>query len=61
VTSDARPDAHARLAALELGLPAIVGIHEDIAGFRDGQHIVMDSKRGVVFERPPALWEARPD
>ena len=28
VTSDARPDAHARLAALELGLPAIVGIHE---------------------------------
>jgi pyruvate kinase len=61
VTSDSRPDAHARLAALELGLPAIVGIHEDIAGFRDGQHIVMDSKRGVVFERPPALWEARPD
>jgi pyruvate kinase len=61
VTSDARPDAHARLAALELGLPAIVGIHEDVDGFRDGQHIVMDSKRGVVFERPPALWEARPD
>jgi pyruvate kinase len=61
VTSDARPDAHARLAALELGLPAIVGIHEDVACFHDGQHIVMDSKRGVVFERPPALWEARPD
>jgi pyruvate kinase len=61
VTSDARPDAHARLAALELGLPAIVGIHESVDGFRDGQHIVMDSKRGVVFERPPALWEARPD
>ena len=61
VTSDARPDAHARLAALELGLPAIIGIHESVDGFSDGQHIVMDSKRGVVFERPPALWEARPD
>jgi pyruvate kinase len=61
VTSDARPDAHARLAAQELGLPAIVGVQERIDGFRDGQHIVMDSKRGVVFERPPALWEARPD
>jgi pyruvate kinase len=61
VAADARPDAHARLAALELGLPAIVGIQESIDGFGDGQHIVMDSKRGVVFERPPALWEARPD
>ena len=61
VTSDARPDAHARLAAQELGLPAIVGVHESLDGFRDGQHVVMDSKRGVVFERPPALWEARPD
>jgi pyruvate kinase len=61
VTSDARPDAHARLAALELGLPAVVGIHESVDDFSDGQHIVMDSKRGVVFERPPALWEARPD
>ncbi len=61
VTSDARPDAHCRLAALEMGLPAVVGVREGIEQFTDGQHIVMDTKRGVVFERPPALWEARPD
>lgn len=61
ITSDARPGAHCRLVALEMGLPAIIGIREGIEQFTDGQHIVMDTKRGVVFERPPALWEARPD
>jgi len=61
VTADARPDAHCRLAALEMGLPAIVGIREEIEQFADGQQIVMDTKRGLVYERPPALWEARPD
>ena len=61
ITSDTRPDAHCRLAALEMGLPAVIGVHEGIEQFVDGQQIVLDTKRGLVYERPPALWEARPD
>ena len=58
ISADARPDAHCRLAALELGLPAIVAVSDGIEGLADGMHVVMDSKRGIVFERPPALWRS---
>ncbi len=58
ITADARPNAHCRLAALETGLPAIIGVKEGIEHFTDGQHIVMDTKRGLVYERPPALWRS---
>jgi pyruvate kinase len=61
ITADTRPDSHSRLAALEMGLPAILGVSEGIERFEDGMHIVMDSKRGVIYERPPALWRARDD
>ncbi|OQA44041.1 MAG: Pyruvate kinase [Chloroflexi bacterium ADurb.Bin325] len=59
ITTDARPGAHCRLAALELGLPTIVGVQESIDTLTDGMHIVMDTKRGLVYERPPALWRPR--
>jgi pyruvate kinase len=61
ITADTRPDSHSRLAALEMGLPAILGVNEGIDRFVDGMQIVMDSKRGVIYERPPALWRARDD
>ena len=61
ISADGRANAHCRLAAMELGLPAIVGIEGDLDQFTDGQNIVMDSKRGVIFERPPALWEPEPE
>ncbi len=56
VTADPRPEAHCRLAALELGLPAVVGVEDGVEALTDGMHIVMDTKRGLVYERPPALW-----
>ena len=59
ITADARPEAHCRLAALELGLPAVVGVGDGIGTLTDGMHIVMDTKRGLVYERPPALWRSR--
>jgi pyruvate kinase len=61
ITADARPESHSRLCALEMGLPAILGVSEGIQGFEDGMRIVMDSKRGVIYERPPALWRSRDD
>lgn len=59
ITADTRPDSHCRLAALEMGLPAIVGVTEGIEGLKDGMHVVMDAKRGLVYERPPALWHSQ--
>jgi pyruvate kinase len=61
ISADVRPEAHCRLVALEMGLPAIVGVTEGIEGLKDGMHVVMDSKRGIVFERPPALWRSQDD
>ena len=61
VTSNAAPDAHCRLVALEMGLPAVVGIDADLDVFTNGMHIVMDARRGVVYERPPALWRSADD
>jgi pyruvate kinase len=58
ITADAGADAHCRLVALQLGLPAVVGVTEGIAVFQDGMQIVMDTKRGIVYERPPALWRS---
>ena len=61
ITADTRPDSHSRLAVLEMGLPAVLGVSEGVEQFEDGMHIVMDSKRGLIYERPPALWRGRDD
>ena len=58
ITADASPDSHCRLVALEIGLPAVVGVEAAIEELQDGMQIVMDSKRGLVYERPPALWRS---
>lgn len=58
ISSDARPDSHCRLISLEIGLPAIVSVREGLEPFADGMHIVMDTKRGLIYERPPALWRS---
>ena len=58
ITADTGANSHCRLVALEMGLPAVVGVAEGIDVFEDGMHIVMDTKRGLVYERPPALWRS---
>jgi pyruvate kinase len=55
VSSDASPDSHCRLIALEMGLPAVVGVREGIESLVDGMEVVLDAKRGVVYERPESL------
>ncbi len=59
ITADTGANSHCRLVALEIGLPAVVGVTEGIDVFEDGMHIVMDAKRGLVYERPPALWRSQ--
>ena len=55
VTSDSSPDSHCRLLAMEMGIPAVVGIREGVEALPDGLQVVLDAKRGLVFERPQAL------
>jgi pyruvate kinase len=55
VTADPNPDSHCRLLAMEMGIPAVVGIREGVEALPDGMQIVLDAKRGLVFERPRAL------
>jgi pyruvate kinase len=55
VTTDASQETHSRQLALEMGLPAVVGIRESIDVLQNGMQVVLDAKRGVVYERPRAL------
>jgi pyruvate kinase len=55
VTADPNPDSHCRLLAMEMGIPAVVGIREGLDALPDGMQVVLDAKRGLVFERPQAL------
>ncbi len=36
----------------------VIGIHESIEVLIDGLQVVLDAKRGVVYERPQALAHA---
>jgi pyruvate kinase len=53
-----RGDAHCRLLAVEMGLPAVVGIREGVDALPDGMQVVLDAKRGVVYEMPQTLVHA---
>jgi pyruvate kinase len=52
VTAGSSEDAQGRMLAVEMGLPAVIGIQESIEVLTDGMPVVLDAKRGVVYERP---------
>jgi pyruvate kinase len=60
ITEQGDADAHCRLAALELGLPAIVGVTGGLDALTDGLEVGLDPMRGLVFERPRALMAQVP-
>jgi pyruvate kinase len=55
VTADAAEDSYSRLLALEIGIPAVVGVGDDLEALRDGMEVVLDAEWGVIYDRPPAL------
>jgi pyruvate kinase len=55
VTADIAENSYSRLLALEIGIPAVIGVREDLEALRDGMEVVLDAERGVVYDRPPAL------
>ena len=55
VTGDVAEDSYSRLLALEIGIPAVIGVREDLEALRDGMEVVLDAEWGVIYDRPPAL------
>jgi pyruvate kinase len=55
VTADAAEDSYCRLLALEIGIPAVIGVGESMEELSDGMEVVLDAEWGVVYDRPPAL------
>lgn len=55
VTASTDQDARTRLIALEMGIPAVLGSREGIDRLADGMRVVLDAKRGLVYERPQTL------
>jgi pyruvate kinase len=55
VTADAAEDSYSRLLALEIGIPAVVGVGDNMEALRDGIEVVLDAEWGVIYDRPPAL------
>lgn len=50
VSADGGPDSHCYLLAIDLGLPAVVGV-DNIDVLEEGQWVILDAERGVVVER----------
>jgi pyruvate kinase len=55
VTASTDQDARCRLLAMEMGIPAVIGAREGIEMLSDGMRVVLDAKRGLVYERPQTL------
>ena len=48
------PTAHTAILARELGIPAVVGLGNEILALQDGQRIILDGERGMVYVDPEA-------
>ena len=46
------PTSHTAILARELGIPAVVGLGEQILTISDGQHLILDGEHGQVFIEP---------
>jgi pyruvate kinase len=55
VTAANDQDTRDRMIAMEMGLPAVIGIREGVEAIPDGMRVVLDAKRGLVYERPQTL------
>jgi pyruvate kinase len=49
VTQHGGPGCHAYLLAMELGIPAIVGVENALEHLKEGMEITMDTGRGLIY------------
>src|SRR4030095_9965986 len=51
-TASGGPTSHSAILARELGIPAVVGLGNEILSVRDGQQLIVDGDGGKVFIDP---------
>ena len=51
-TASGGPTSHSAILARELGIPAVVGLGDEILALQDGQRIILDGENGKVFVDP---------
>jgi phosphohistidine swiveling domain-containing protein len=49
ITQQGGPSCHAYLLAMELGIPAIVGVENALERLTEGMEITMNTKRGLIY------------
>ncbi|MCE9635970.1 MAG: phosphoenolpyruvate--protein phosphotransferase [Planctomycetes bacterium] len=59
VTAVGGPTSHTAIIARNLGLPAVVGLGDQVAALADGQIVIVDGLKGVVIVDPDAATLAR--
>ncbi len=62
-TSEGGPTSHTAIIARALGIPAVVGIDDEILGVASGTQVILDGKEGFVLVDPTAaeVGQARQD
>jgi phosphocarrier protein FPr len=55
VTAHGGPTSHAAVLARSLGIPAVVGVGEPLAGVREGTPLALDGGTGIVYVHPDAM------
>jgi len=51
--------AHAAIIARSLGIPAVVGVGDELADIDDGEQVVVDGEDGVVIAEPSEETQRR--
>ncbi len=51
ISASGGPDAHCHTLALELGIPAVVGVEDGIDSLPDGEEVTLNARRGEVYSR----------
>ena len=50
IVADGGASSHAAQMAIELGITAIIGVGDGLAGLRERQEVTLDPVQGVVYE-----------
>ncbi len=50
ITREGDIDSHSAMAAIELGVPAVIGVQGKLEDLVDGRRVILDAKQGRVYE-----------
>lgn len=50
VVAEGGLNSHAAILAAEMGIPTIIGVEDALEILKDGMHVTLDTRRGIVME-----------